>query len=142
MFSREEAKKLREEFWISFGKSFPRKWILYNTQIKNLSFKFYFDKKQASVSLNLEHSNIEKQIETWEKLLSLKSILQTDFLPDVIFTDVFVLDNGKEISRVYVSKENVSIHNKNTWQETMVFLNKKMLQFEAFFEDYQDIIRG
>jgi len=142
MFSREEAKKLREEFWISFGKSFPRKWILYNTQVKNLSFKFYFDKKQASVSLNLEHSDIEKQIETWEKLLSLKSILLTDFLPHAAFTDTFLLNNGKEISRISVTKENVSIHNKSTWQETMVFLNQKMLQFEAFFEDYQDIIRG
>lgn len=142
MYSKEESKKLREEFWISFGKSFPRKWILYNTQIKNLSLKFYFDKKLASVSLDLEHSDIEKQIEIWEKLLSLKSILQTDFLPEAIFTDAFILDNGKEISRVYVTKENVSIHNKNTWQETMVFLNEKMLQFEAFFEDYKDIIRG
>ncbi len=34
MFSKDESKKLREDFWIFFGKSFPRKWILYNTKIK------------------------------------------------------------------------------------------------------------
>ncbi|ADY28071.1 MULTISPECIES: DUF4268 domain-containing protein [Cellulophaga] len=142
MFSREESKKLREEFWISFGKSFPRKWTLYNTGIKNLSFKFYFDKKTAMVTLDLEHNDLEKQIDTWEKLSSLKSIITTDFLPDAIFTDAYILDNKKEISRIYVIKENVSIHNKNTWQETMVFLNENMQKFEAFFEDYSDIIKG
>ncbi|HQC07300.1 MAG TPA: DUF4268 domain-containing protein, partial [Kaistella chaponensis] len=30
MFSKEEAQKYRQEFWIAFGKSFPRKWILYH----------------------------------------------------------------------------------------------------------------
>lgn len=142
MFSREESKKLREEFWISFGKSFPRKWTLYNTDIKNLSFKFYFDKKNAMVTLDLEHNDLEKQINTWEKIASLKSILISDFLPNAIFKDDYILDNKKEISRIYVTKENVSIHNKNTWQETMVFLNENMQKFEAFFEDYSDIIKG
>lgn len=142
MFSREESKKLREEFWISFGKSFPRKWTLYNTDIKNLSFKFYFDKKTAMVTLDLEHNDLEKQIDTWEKLSSLKSIITTDFLPNAIFKDDYILDNKKEISRIYVTKENVSIHNKNTWQETMVFLNENMQKFEAFFEDYSDIIKS
>ena len=34
MYSKEESSKLREEFWTSFGKSFPRKWILYRTGVK------------------------------------------------------------------------------------------------------------
>jgi hypothetical protein len=140
MFSKSESKKLREEFWISFGKSFPRKWTLYNTKIKNLSFKFSFDKKTALVSLDLEHTDLGKQIEIWEKLNSLKTILKTNFLPDVIFNDAYILENQKEISRIYVKIENVSIHNKNTWRETMIFLNEKMLLFEAFFEEYKDII--
>ena len=33
MFNREESAKIRQEFWTSFGKSFPRKWLLYNTKI-------------------------------------------------------------------------------------------------------------
>ncbi|MCK0157580.1 DUF4268 domain-containing protein [Cellulophaga sp. F20128] len=140
MFSQSESKKLREEFWISFGKSFPRKWTLYDTKIKNLAFKFYFDKKITLVALDIEHTDVAKQLELWEKLSGLQSILITDFLPDAIFDESYILENQKEISRIYVKKENVSIHNKNTWQETMVFLNEKMIQFEEFFEDYKDII--
>ena len=56
-----------------------------------------------------------------EKLVSLKSILKEEYMPNAIFEDYFLLDNGKEISRIYVEVHNVSIHNKNTWQDTMLF---------------------
>jgi len=141
MFSREESKAIRQEFWISFGKSFPRKWLLYNTKIKGLSFKFYFDTKKALVALDLE-DDLENRINCWEKLVSLKSILHEDFLPEAIFEEVYYLENGKEISRIYVTIPNkVSIHNKNTWQEVMLFFNKKMDAFEKFFYEYKDVIK-
>jgi hypothetical protein len=141
MFSKEESRELRELFWTSFGKSFPRKWILYNTKMKGFSFKFHFDTKKALVSIDLE-DNLENRITYWEKLQSLKTILTRDFLPEAIFEEEYYLDNGKELSRIYVPLEQkVSIHNKNSWQDVMVFFNETMNLFEAFFEEYQDIIK-
>ncbi|GGG50416.1 DUF4268 domain-containing protein [Bizionia arctica] len=140
MFSKEESRLLKQEFWTSYGKSFPRKWILYDTKIKGLSFKFHFDTKEASVVLDLE-DDLEERINHWGKLLALKSILIDEFLPEAIFEEEYFLENGKEISRVYVLLETpVSIHNKKTWRVVMEFFNKNMGQFEAFFEEYKDII--
>ena len=142
MFSKEESRRLREEFWISFGKSFPRKWILYDTKLKGFSFKFHFDTKSAMVVLDLE-DDLENRIDYWEKLQSLKSILVDDFLPNVIFEEEYLLENGKEISRIYVPLDmKVSIHNKNTWREVMVFFNETMPLFEAFFLEYQDFLEA
>jgi hypothetical protein len=141
MFSKEESRKLREEFWIAFGKSFPRKWLLYKTGIKEISLKFHFDLKKAVVSLDVE-GDLEQRIKYWEKLISLKSILLEDYLPEAIFEDDCVLENGKEISRIHVKKEGVSIHNKNKWQETMVFFYEKMSLLEDFFTEYEDILRN
>ncbi len=141
MFSKEESRLLRQEFWTSFGKSFPRKWILYNTKIKGLSLKFYFDTKKAFVSLDLE-DHLENRINCWEKLLSIKTILTDEYLSEAIFEEECHLDNGKEISRISVHlNQKVSIHNKNSWQDTMVFFNDKMSLFEDFFETYRDIIK-
>ncbi|MGB3143836.1 MAG: DUF4268 domain-containing protein [Maribacter sp.] len=139
MFSKEESRKLREEFWIAFGKSFPHKWILYKTKIKGLSFKFHFDLKSAMVSIDVD-TDLEQRIFLWEKLTALKSILKEEYLPEAHFEDFYLLDNQKEISRVYLVLENVSIHNKNTWQQTMEFLYHTMLQVEAFFTEYRDIL--
>ncbi len=90
--------------------------------------------------MNIETYDLEQRIQLWEKLVSLKSILVDEYLPEAHFEDSFLLENRKEISRIYVQKENVSIHNKNTWQETMEFLNTKMTLLERFFEEYKDIL--
>jgi hypothetical protein len=142
MFSKEESRLLREDFWISFGKSFPRKWILYDTKIKGLSFKFHFDTKLALVALDLE-DDLENRITYWGKLQSLKSILKDDYLPEAIFEETYFLENGKEISRIYVPlNEKVSIHNKAAWQAVMVFFNETMSLFEAFFKEYEEILKN
>ncbi len=142
LFSKEESKQLREEFWISFGKSFPKKWILYNTKIKGLSFKFHFDTKKAYVTLDLE-DDLENRINCWEKLEALKSILHSDYLPNALYEEEFYLENGKEISRIMVPLEGkVSIHNKDTWRSVMEFFYEKMTQFELFFEEYKDVIKS
>ena len=142
MFSKEESRLLRQDFWISFGKSFPRKWILYNTKLKGLHFKFHFDTKRALIALDVE-GDLENRIKYWEKLLTLKSILLEDYLPNAIFDEEYFLDNEKEISRIYLPLEQkVSIHNKNTWQDVMMFFNEKMSVFEDFFEEYKAIIEG
>lgn len=142
MYSKEESRKLREDFWVSFGKSFPRKWILYDTKIKGLSFKFHFDTNKALVALDLE-DDLENRIKYWEKLQSLKSILKTEFLPKAVFEEVYHLENGKEISRVYVPlNSKVSIHNKNTWREVMEFFYETMGHFELFFQEYRDFMEA
>jgi len=141
MFSKEESRKLREEFWIAFGKSFPYKWTLYKTEVKGLSFKFHFDVKMAMVSIDVD-SDFEQRIKVWDKLIALKSILIDEFIPEANFEDFYILKNQKEISRIYVELNNVSIHNKNTWRQTMEFLNNNMLQIEKFYLEYKDFIES
>ena len=92
------------------------------------------------MALDLEEP-LENRIRFWEKLLALKSILKDDFLREAIFDESYFLENGKEISRIYVPLEKkVSIHNKDTWKEVMEFFYDKMSLFEAFFQEYRDII--
>ena len=142
MFSKEESRQIKQLFWTSFGKSFPKKWILYNTKIKGFSFKFHFDNKTAHVILDLE-DDLENRINYWEKLQQTKSILTADFLPDAIFEEEYYLENGKEISRIYISLGyKVSIHNKDNWQEVMIFFNEKMNAFEAFYYEYEDFLKA
>lgn len=142
MFSKEESARLRKEFWTSFGKSFPRKWLLYNTKIKGVAFKFQADRKNASVCLDFEHPEDIANELLYDQLLSLKTILETDYLPEVIFDDNFELNNQKIIRRIYVPlNDKFSIHNKNTWRNCYEFYVETMTQFELFFYEYEDFIK-
>ncbi len=141
MFSKGESAQLRKEFWTSFGKSFPRKWILYNTKIKGFAFKFQADRKKASVCLDIEHLDEVTNELLYNQMLSLKTLLEIE-IPTIIYDNEFLLDNGKIIYRIYVPFEKkFSIHNKNTWRDCYDFFVDTMPTFELFFYEYEDFIK-
>jgi hypothetical protein len=140
MFSKEEAAQLRKEFWTSFGKSFPRRWLLYNTKIKGFSFKFVADKKKAMVCLDIEHTDEIANELLYDQMLSLKVLLETE-IPEIIFNDAYELESGKIIRRIYVPfDDKFNIHNKNTWRNCFEFYVDVMSKFELFFYEYEDFI--
>ncbi|CAM3599271.1 DUF4268 domain-containing protein [Flavobacterium gelidilacus] len=141
MFSKEEAQRIKREFWVTFAEEHPRKWILYNTKIKDVAFKFYIDNKKAQVLLEIEPKDEKNRIVYYEKIESLKTILLEEYLPDAVFERDLYLQNGKAISRIWVEKLNVSSNNKNTWPEVFDFFNEKMDAFERFFFEYEDYIK-
>lgn len=142
MFSKEEATLLRKEFWISFGKSFPRKWLLYNTEIKGFSFKFVANRKNAAVCLDIENPDELINLLYYDQMLSLKVLLESE-IPEIIFNEEYELESGKTIHRIYIPFEGkFSIHNKNTWRDCFEFFVKTMPKFEEFYYEYEDIIKN
>lgn len=141
MYSKEETQRLKREFWVAFAEKYPRKWVLYDTKIKDFSFKFYVDNKKAQVLIDIENRNDDKRIFYFEKLESLKTILEDDFVKDLVFEKNFVLENGKKISRIWVEKTAVSVSNKKYWDEIFDFFNEKMHAIEMFYFEYGDYIR-
>lgn len=142
MFSREESKQLRQEFWTGFGKEFPHKWLLYNTKMKEIQLKFTFNRKVAQVSMDIADDDEMIQAYYFEKLQSLEKILKAEYLPEAILQEEYELPEGKIISRVYVQMDNVSIHNQKDWPEVKAFLASKMMLLENFFKDFSDFIKN
>ena len=142
MYSREETQRLKREFWIAFAEKYPRKWVLYDTKIKDFSFKFYVDNKKAQVLIDIEPRNEDNRIAYFEKLEALKNILEEEFIKDLVFEKNFVLENGKTISRIWVEKLGISVSNKQYWDEIFDFLNEKMHTLELFFLEYDEFIKA
>jgi hypothetical protein len=141
MYSKEEALRIKKDFWIAFAEAYPRKWLLYDTKIKDVTFKFFVDNKKAQVLLDIEPKDEEKRKIYYEKIESLKTILHEDYLPEAIFERNFYLESGKVISRIWVEKTGVSLNNKNNWEAIFDFFNEKMSQFEYFFYENEDYIK-
>jgi hypothetical protein len=116
---------------------------LYNTKIKGVAFKFQANRKQACVCLDFENPDEVANLLYYDQLLSLKSLLVKEHLPEVIFDDAYLLDNGKVIQRIYVPfAEKFSIYNKNTWQQCYEFFVASMNEFELFFNEYETVIKN
>ncbi|MGV9004357.1 DUF4268 domain-containing protein [Flavobacterium sp.] len=140
MYSKEEAQKIKREFWIAFAEAYPKKWLLYDTNIKEVSFKFFVDNKRAQILLDIEPKDERKREIYFEKIESLKTILIDAYLPNALLERNFHLETGKIISRIWVEIDNVSINNKKTWDTIFIFFHDKMSAFEEFFLEYEDNI--
>jgi hypothetical protein len=114
---------------------------LYDTKIKDFSFKFFVDNKKAQVLIDIEHRNDEKRIVYFEKIESLKTVLEDDFIKDLVFEKNYTLESGKTISRIWVEKSDVSVSNRKYWDEIFDFFNEKMHALELFYLEYGDYIR-
>ncbi|MDI5887999.1 DUF4268 domain-containing protein [Flavobacterium yafengii] len=141
MYSKEETQRLKREFWVAFAEKYPRKWVLYDTKIKDFSFKFYVDNKKAQVLIDIEHRSDEKRIAYFEKLEALRTILDEDFIKGLVFEKEYTLESGKTISRIWVEKLGVGVSNRNYWDEIFDFYNEKMNALELFYSEYDDFIK-
>ena len=150
MFSREEAKKMRQEFWVTFGKRTAliptddgnkKKWILFKTGITDLSFKFEAERKFARVCIDIETNNLINRIQYFEKFQSLKAILQETVPNELIWDETFILPNGKEISRIYCQLDGVSLYNQKKWSEVFDFFVVNMSAIEEVYNDFVDFIK-
>ena len=77
----------------------------------------------------------------FEKWLGLKSVLDSE-IQGLVYDGHYEMENGKEIACIYKELKGVSIHNKDTWQETMLFLKENMVKLESVWFDFEDYIKS
>ena len=141
MYSREESQKLKREFWVAFAEKYPRKWVLYDTKIKDFSFKFYVDNKKAQVLIDIEQRSDEKRTAYFEKIEALKNILEEEFIKNLVFEKNYTLESGKTISRIWVEKQGVGFSNRNNWDAIFDFFFENMHALEMFYLEYDEFIK-
>lgn len=141
MYSREESQRIKREFWVAFAEKYPRKWVLYDTKIKDFSFKFFVDNKKAQVLIDIEHRSDEKRTAYFEKIEALKNILEEEFIKDLVFEKNYTLESGKTISRIWVEKTGVGFSNRNNWDTIFDFFNENMHALEIFYLEYDEFIK-
>lgn len=141
MYSKEESQRIKREFWVAFAEKYPRKWVLYDTKIKDFSFKFYVDNKKAQVFIDIEQRSDEKRIAYFEKIEALKNILEEEFIKDLVFEKNYTLESGKTISRIWTEIQGVGFSNRNNWDTIFDFFNEKMHALEMFYLEYDEFIK-
>ncbi len=150
MYSKDQAKEIRLEFWDRFEKyaalrrrqkGRPAKFIMNKTGIKQLKLKFHFDTTEALVGIDIETRNLDKRIQLFGKLEELKSILEKNLGKTLNWELEHTLPTGKSISRISLAKKDVNIYNKETWPEVFPFFYKNMMKIEAFFVEYRELLR-
>ena len=150
MYSKDELKNLKLEFWESFAafcevqpylRGRKKIWTLYDTKVKGVELKFDATREWAFVILEVNHRGEEARLEMFERLTWYKDTLETDFPEGLTWDICFVRDTGKQVARIYTSKSGIDFHCRQDWGEFFSFMASQMYLLERNFMSIAEYLR-
>jgi hypothetical protein len=149
MYSKDEAKLLRKEFWIVFARRCEmvpelfqkkKKWVLYDTGLSGIDLKFDVTRSEAIVMIELNSRLENRRLEIFETLQKYRKFIEEGFSAPLIWDFCFTRESGQEVCRIYTSLQNVDFHRQNQWPEIFNFLIHNMLILENNLMELKDIL--
>lgn len=149
MYSKEELKQLKKEFWEGFGtfcseipvlKRRKSKFMLYNTKMKGVELKFDATRDGAFVILEINLHDTKTRLEKFEQFENYKSIMEKQFPGGLIWDFAFIRECGTEVSRIYTKKNGIDLHRRIQWMEFYSFMSTEMLKLEKAFKLVKEAI--
>lgn len=147
MYKREEAKKLKEEFWTTFGQymsvvlssDYERvNWVNYKTGVKHLYFRMDVTNKTAHIAIEITHPDegirqlMYAQFEELKHILN--DIVQEEWEWDELYYDAY----ERPIARIGLSLGKVSVFNKDNWPSLISFFKPRMIALDEFWSLVKD----
>lgn len=149
MFSKEQAKELKLEFWKKFGEycrvhpelaDRKKIFILHDTGINHVDLKFDVDRSYVRVVLEVNHKNQDRRLDVYEYVEAFKGILQED-LENLNWDFAFIRDNGQEVGRAWVELLNMDFHKKENWAAIFGFMADNMYILERNFLEIKETLK-
>ena len=150
MYSKEDLKNLKLEFWESFAafcevqpylRGRKKIWTLYDTKVKGVELKFDANRQGAYVILEVNHRSEDLRLEMFERLTWYKETLEQDFPEGLIWDICFVRENGRQVARIYVAKEGLDLHRRAHWGDFFTFMASQMYLLERNFMGIAEYLR-
>ncbi|MGO4876898.1 DUF4268 domain-containing protein [Pedobacter psychrotolerans] len=148
MYSKDEAARLRQQFWISFGqymKPVPSAsgstvhWINYKTGVKNIFFKMDVDNKKATIAIQLSHSDQDIRHLIFDQFEEFKLMLTNTLEEEWDWRRDFTDDYGKTISQISINLSGVSIFNQQHWPALISFFKPRIIALDDFWDHVKPV---
>ncbi|HPT43590.1 MAG TPA: DUF4268 domain-containing protein [Paludibacteraceae bacterium] len=149
MYSKDELKLLKKDFWEGFGiycSNHPvlgkrkSKFMLYNTKMKGVELKFDANREGAFVILELNNPKEEDRLKRYEQFEKYKAVMEENFPEGLIWDFAYKLETGHEVCRIYSQKTGIDIHKRIHWMEFYTFMASEMLKLEKAFRYVKEAV--
>lgn len=144
MYSRQEAAKLKETFWTTFGRYMQPvlpadgervNWVNYKTGIQGIAFKMDADNNEAGIAIVLSHSDAMMRKQHYTQLQQLKTLLHNE-LNEVWKWEADTQDAyGKTYSRIGTKASGINIMKQDDWPALISFFKPRIIALDAFWSN-------
>ena len=149
MYTKDELKQLKKEFWEGYGSfchnlsemEYRKDNFLLNTKMKGVEFKYDANRDGAYVILEINLRDENERFRKYEQFEKYKLVLEADFPNGLIWDFAHTRECGAEVCRIYSHKTRLDIHRRSDWLAFFRFMSSEMLKFEEAFLTIKDAIR-
>lgn len=144
MYKREEAARLREEFWTTFGRYMGPvpaaeggkvNWINYRTGIKDVYFRMHAGHNSAAIEITLEHRDATLREYYFMKFAELKVLLHVKVNEEWTWEPTVQMAAGKTIGRIGKELADVSVYNREQWPDLISFFKPRVIALDDFWAE-------
>ena len=142
MYSKEEASKIKQEFWTTIGRyispipsadGLKINWINYKTGIKSVSIKLEAERDQASIGFYISHVDTALQELFFLQFETYRTILHEQLQEEwdwVMHTSTI---DGRVISKISKTLTPVNIYDKADWPMLIAFFKPRIIALDEFW---------
>ncbi len=143
MYSRQEASKLRQEFWTRFGHyvaplpsadGLKINWINYKTGFDDVTFKMDVANNHAFIGIVLSHGDEDIRELYFEQFRQLAHLLHEEVAEQWIWELNARDHDGKMTSRIYMQLDNVTIFRREDWAQLISFFKLRIIALDRFWD--------
>lgn len=149
MYSKEESRQIRKEFWICFGifmqkhipESSPKiKWVNYNSGVKNILVKTDVLHKEAFFSIDIVHKDESVRKLNFEQFRELELVLNSSFEHELEWQEYVEGDSGT-YSRIIIRYAGRNLYKKDDWGDLFRFLESCLVSFDSFWAEFNELFK-
>lgn len=142
MYSRQEASKLRQEFWTSFGQYMSPvlssegekiHWMNYKTGEKHIAFRLHADSQSAALSVALTHKDPVIRELYYDQFLQFRKLMEEVLGEPWTWARETIDDTGKTISSISTELKPVNIFTRQDWPLLISFFKSRLIALDTFW---------
>ena len=150
MYNKEEAKKIRTEFWTGFGQYMnihisargpKQKWLNYRTGIRHLFFRWEATNKIARVSIDIQHRDPGIRELFFEQFEELKLLLESTTGTNWSWLPKYQNEVGLEIARIEVTQTGWNMFNQADWPAIWNWMEPIVIGLDEVWADALEIFK-
>ncbi len=148
MLSKEERKALNTTFWEGFRKEMRKlksvngkniNWINYPSDVKDIYIRLEADQSGARMCIDLQPKDDSIRSILWEQLTELRAVMEKE-VGVAEWNEFDRVFQGRNVSRVAWTLEGVNFYKEEDRVRIKDFLRSKLVQFDAFYQEYKEIL--
>ena len=142
MYSKEEARNLKESFWTAFGQYMSAvpsadgdkvNWVNYKTGVKHLHFRMDATNMTAGIYIEISHPDESMRQLIFEQFQELQQVFKGIVVEGWEWNSEYYDEYGKKTARISTSIAKISIFNKAQWPELISFFKPRIIALDEFW---------